>query len=266
LPPQANAEAARTEAASIEETMRGFQDTKRDDDIATIKDEIKGKAAELKERMVRHPSPLASARTTDSPLSRQNQQRDFTADKKRLDSTIKQYEADLAAERAKLERSTDSERKVILDEIAKLTDQQGKVSIDIARARNEAKEFEDAYRAANDDLQRLKEEIRTAESEASKCQGRISHLRQSKSNPMSNYGQGVPQLERLIQQNQRSWIKQPVGPLGAHVELKDPRYSTVLESFFNQTLNAYVVTNEQDKALMQKLQRQANSCVRFPRS
>ncbi|KAL8290054.1 hypothetical protein RQP46_002993 [Phenoliferia psychrophenolica] len=234
----AEAEAASTEVHSIEEAQRSYHDEKRADEINEIKDEISRMTAKLKERY--------------------NTARDLQRKRKEHEDAISSFTEALAAERLKLERNSDDERSKILEKIETLTNEQSKLSIDVARARTESKDLEEEYRKLSEVLKQRKEAIGGAEHDAGTCRERINHLKQSTSNPLSNYGNNVPKLQRLIE-NERGFLKKPIGPLGTYIELKEPQYSSVLESFFAETLNSYLVTSEQDKTLLQRLQRAAGS-------
>ncbi|KAF2219894.1 hypothetical protein BDZ85DRAFT_36369 [Elsinoe ampelina] len=62
-------------------------------------------------------------------------------------------------------------------------------------------------------------------------------------------------LQRLLQaiQRERGFREKPIGPLGYHVKLKNPDWSSVIESVFGGVLNAFVVTNAHDQGIMRKL-------------
>ncbi|KAK4698958.1 structural maintenance of chromosomes protein 6, partial [Phenoliferia sp. Uapishka_3] len=210
------AEEARTEVAGIEQAQRDQTDQGRDDEILNLQKTIKNGYTELKDRS--------------------NQFRGMSTEQKRLESGITAYQAQIADEKKKQELNTDSQRRSVLDEITKVEDLSSKVGVDITRTREERKDLDDRFTKAKDELDRANEQVRGAEQEATKFQDRVRHLQHSKSNPLSNYGTGVPQLQNLINRDQ-SWTKKPIGPVGTHVKLLDAKYANVLESFFAESLN-----------------------------
>lgn len=173
---------------------------------------------------------------------------------------IEHYTTQIAAERVKLERDIDAERKPILDRIEALQDEKTKLGLEATRLRHEAEDAEETMRGGSDELRDVKDRIRGAQGEADTLRGRISHLNQSRSNSLYAFGEKVPALVQLINSNNQ-WIKKPLGPIGTFIKLKEPAFAETLESFFTQTLNAFIVENEQDRRLLSKLQRQANWCV-----
>ncbi|KAK5105133.1 Structural maintenance of chromosomes protein 6 [Lithohypha guttulata] len=64
------------------------------------------------------------------------------------------------------------------------------------------------------------------------------------------------QLERLIGQETR-WQHKPLGPLGRHVKLLKPEWSSVLESMFGKTLSGFLVFSRHDLNLLSDLKRRA---------
>ncbi|KAI9881144.1 MAG: Structural maintenance of chromosomes protein 6, partial [Watsoniomyces obsoletus] len=64
----------------------------------------------------------------------------------------------------------------------------------------------------------------------------------------------MPALLKAIQQERR-FQASPVGPIGKHIKLLQPEWSSILEKAFGSTLNGFVVTNKRDQDLMVDLQK-----------
>ncbi|KAF1970440.1 dna repair protein-like protein rad18 [Bimuria novae-zelandiae CBS 107.79] len=62
-------------------------------------------------------------------------------------------------------------------------------------------------------------------------------------------------LEKLLRaiKEERSFKTPPVGPVGKFVELKHPRWSSILEKSLGRSLNAFIVTNKQDQMTLAEL-------------
>ena len=174
----------------------------------------------------------------------------------RMREQIGRYDTQIAAERVKMERDIDAERKPMLDRIEELQNERSKLGLEFARLRHEAEDAEEAVRAGSDELREAKERINGTQADSDTLRQRMGHLNQSKGNSLLAFGERVPALLQLINSNNQ-WIKKPLGPIGSFVKLKEPAFADTLESFFTQTLNAFIVETEQDKILLSKLQRQA---------
>ncbi|RLN64578.1 hypothetical protein BBJ29_006733 [Phytophthora kernoviae] len=101
-------------------------------------------------------------------------------------------------------------------------------------------------------------QLREADGEAGKTQHRLNQLRSQKRDSLAVYGNKIPQLQHLIQQNLRRFSEPPIGPLGMHVKLpeKFSHFAVAIELALKGTLGSYLVVNGRDKALLDDLKRQ----------
>lgn len=106
-----------------------------------------------------------------------------------------------------------------------------------------------------DVVQRKREEVRTAE-------GRLQDLSKSKGQHLSAFHHKISTLLRAIQSESR-FREKPVGPVGNHVRLLRPEWSSVLERSFGASLNSFIVTSKQDQNLLSELMRRTQWWV-FP--
>ncbi|KAL3671051.1 hypothetical protein V7S43_004234 [Phytophthora oleae] len=104
------------------------------------------------------------------------------------------------------------------------------------------------------------QQLREADNEASRIQHRISSLRGQKRDSLAVFGNRIPQLQQLIQQNQHRFSAPPIGPLGLHVKLPERymHFAVAIEAALKGTLGSYLVVNGTDKALFDNLKRQAH--------
>jgi len=71
------------------------------------------------------------------------------------------------------------------------------------------------------------------------------------------YGKFMPELVHEIERETR-WREKPLGPVGTLMKLKDASWAPVLETVIGKTLNAFLVTHEQDRALLMSIMRKAS--------
>ena len=84
----------------------------------------------------------------------------------------------------------------------------------------------------------------------------ISELRSTNSRDDA-YGSKMPQLLKAIQNDQGFRVK-PIGPMGNYVHLKKPEWSNILEKFFGNSLNGFVVHQKSDQERLTAIMRQLN--------
>ena len=66
-----------------------------------------------------------------------------------------------------------------------------------------------------------------------------------------------PSLQNLLRamNNESRFRQKPVGPMGLHVRLLQPEWSSVIESWFAGALEAFVVTSKHDQNILTELLR-----------
>lgn len=78
----------------------------------------------------------------------------------------------------------------------------------------------------------------------------VQNLVRSKDDALGKFHNGMPNAFKEIQRHIREFRDPPIGPLGMHVKLKDPRdedWVRILERMFGRNLNAFLVTNFEDR-------------------
>ncbi|KAK6952689.1 hypothetical protein Daesc_004981 [Daldinia eschscholtzii] len=82
--------------------------------------------------------------------------------------------------------------------------------------------------------------------EVSASESRIRTLSQNRSDPFAGFEPQVPQLLRLID-NDSGFSQKPIGPIGIHIQLTKPKWSSILEKIFGASLNGFVVASKADQ-------------------
>ncbi|KAF2155192.1 DNA repair protein Rad18 [Myriangium duriaei CBS 260.36] len=85
----------------------------------------------------------------------------------------------------------------------------------------------------------------------------LSSLQRSRPDQMKGFLPAMANLLKAIQ-NEPKFREKPVGPLGLHVKLLKPEWSSIVESTFGGVLDAFVVTNTHDQAILRGLQQRCN--------
>ncbi|KAM0745665.1 P-loop containing nucleoside triphosphate hydrolase protein [Meredithblackwellia eburnea MCA 4105] len=231
---------AENEAAELQEAIRAATDPAREEELITLRGQIKTLRDELKKL--------------------NNESREISSTKKNVQAHKAEHERSLEAEKDRRNNTTDAARVKVLDEIKELEDERNKTVFAGQKARHESALCTEKYSALKEKLSRVREEIEGAEAESRKSKERLARLQQSRSNSLLSFGNDMPRLVDLINR-ERGWNQKPIGPLGTLVDLKDRKYAKMLESFFNHTLNAFIVTNEKDKQILTRLQKQAGTRI-----
>ena len=85
--------------------------------------------------------------------------------------------------------------------------------------------------------------------ELDQAENRLQTLTREGGARQSGFHPKMPTLLRAIQQEQ-SFESRPVGPIGHHVTLLQPKWSSILESSFGGTLGSFIVTSKGDMNIL----------------
>ncbi|PNS21388.1 hypothetical protein CAC42_1167 [Sphaceloma murrayae] len=144
------------------------------------------------------------------------------------------------AQAEKLAELRDAERE---SELRKNEYDSGNDKRPLERERDEAQSQLGVKQAA---VQPLTRAVKDAET-------RLQDLRNEGSNRMRGFNNNMQSLLKAIN-NERGFSEKPIGPIGLHVKLLKPEWSSVVESTFGQVLEAFIVSNTRDQVLLRRLQ------------
>jgi len=112
-------------------------------------------------------------------------------------------------------------------------------------------------RLAEEATENAKAPINAKRAEIRECESHLNGLIKDRGQQQSAYLPSLPRLLSAIQQD-RGFQQAPVGPLGKHVRLLQPKWSSILEKSFGAMLNSFVVTCKEDQTRLAGLMRQAS--------
>jgi len=100
---------------------------------------------------------------------------------------------------------------------------------------------------------RLTTELHTYDDKISNLQRFVVRCNAAASNRVTAFG--GPEITQVLSaiNHETRWKERPYGPLGMHIRLRDRRWAPVIESVLADPLNAFVVTNHHDRALLSRI-------------
>lgn len=131
------------------------------------------------------------------------------------------------------------------------------------QAANDASAAQKEYEEHRQGTARLRENVETAERDLTEANGpleqknreidqaenQLENLTKEGGSRQSGFNFKMPALLKAIQQEQ-SWEARPVGPIGHHVTLLEPKWSSILERVFGGTLAGFIVSSKNDMKLL----------------
>lgn len=95
---------------------------------------------------------------------------------------------------------------------------------------------------------------------------RLKNVNESEKDNAKMFGEDIPKLLNDIENLHRNkkFQTMPLGPVGNHIEIVEPKYRVVVENLLSTVLNAFIVDNNQDMETLRNLNRQKYQNLRFP--
>ncbi|KAL8721353.1 MAG: hypothetical protein Q9225_001965 [Loekoesia sp. 1 TL-2023] len=191
-------------------------------------------------------------RAKTDALTLQTEQRQIKDHLKRTEGRIKRAESDIQEEYRRLEEVNGGSNARLL---AKIEEKRSELAD--ARRRLEEHEsglhnLEDEQRRASQTLEQSKGPIPTKRQEMQACEERLNRLVKDKGKQEGAYPANLPRLLRAVQEDE-GFQQMPVGPIGYHVRLLKPSWSSILEKSFGAALNTFIVTSKRDQTRLSEL-------------
>ena len=167
---------------------------------------------------------------------------------KSLEEKITQEEQRLGESEGPQRATKDSELADAREREKRCNEQVEEISQQLPSLQTQAKEAQDRHRQIHQAAEQKRKEV------VNRQKG-IQDLRGSTGSPLDGYDREMRQLVESIAKD-TSFARKPIGPIGAHIRLKKPEWSKILEKTFGEALNAFVVTSKQDQTRLNQLIRQ----------
>ncbi|KAA8645522.1 DNA repair protein SMC6 [Aspergillus tanneri] len=113
---------------------------------------------------------------------------------------------------------------------------------------------------ANEGVDLAAAPISKTKSDVEQAESLLRNLNKEGSIRNLGFHEKMPALIRAIQQEQ-SFGRQPVGPIGHHVTLLKPEWSSILENSLGATLNSFIVTSKRDMNILSAIMQEANCLI-----
>lgn len=144
---------------------------------------------------------------------------------------------------------------------------------DLRGAVFDAEQRIDAHLAQKADIEAKKNEAKAqfeesktpVEEKSAECEQRrslVARLQNQQGSRFSSYRPNMAQLVKAVD-NENRWRKKPVGPMGLHVKLKKPEWSSIIEKTFGGVLEAFVCHNKADQTLLSQIMKRVNCSVQI---
>lgn len=167
----------------------------------------------------------------------------FKEEKKSLDRLKEQLEEEL-------HRNDNQHQNRLLKEISELNDE----IVALTRTAGECRQTEGHLKARRTDLNeqmgRAKQKLEETQHQYDARRRTLDQLRRAKGNRLSSFHDSMPQLMEDIRRNARNFHRDPVGPIGMYVQLKDRKWELPVEVLIGKELSAFIVKDHHDQDML----------------
>ncbi|KAI1489704.1 P-loop containing nucleoside triphosphate hydrolase protein [Biscogniauxia mediterranea] len=115
---------------------------------------------------------------------------------------------------------------------------------------NDLPKLNEEFAQAEKATQELGGHVEQKRKEVSAAEAQIRTLSQNRSDPWAGFDARMPQLLKLID-NDNHFTEKPIGPMGAYVQLTKPKWSTILEKTLGGNLSGFIVKSKSDQVRLQ---------------
>jgi structural maintenance of chromosomes protein 6 len=124
---------------------------------------------------------------------------------------------------------------------------------EVGERKKEADGLVKALDQAKRDIMKSKDAIDALRPEIRSVEDDIATLQRGTGSPNDAYEATMPRLLTEIEREADSFEMKPVGPIGSHVRLLEPRWSGILEKTMGRTLSGFIVTSKRDQSRLQAM-------------
>jgi chromosome segregation ATPase len=117
--------------------------------------------------------------------------------------------------------------------------------------------LQEDVKTAGKEMDSAKRQCDSKKNDITQAENRLRTLTREDGQRHTGFPDKMPALLRAIQQ-ERSFTSQPVGPIGDHVTLLKPKWSSILENSFGATLSSFIVSSKRDMNILSNLMGKVN--------
>ncbi|KAJ2161894.1 Structural maintenance of chromosomes protein 6 [Coemansia sp. RSA 552] len=167
---------------------------------------------------------------------------------------IESLNRDIETERARLVDKDSSGRDRLLEAIRDQEELIAEKEADISSQQAQQKALEEQTLQLHDTQRQRKVDVDKARRDVERVRSGLQDMMRQTSDQMSAFGNGVRDAQQLIKKTKWRGME-PVGPIGRFIKLRDTRWSRVIETTLDKSLNSFLVESHADRAALDAILR-----------
>ena len=227
-------------------------------------EEIWERAKEAEERLGGELAPLQkdeeAAKNAHNAAAKavqehRTQQRQIIDSIKEGQKKVASFESDIQKELERMEAANGSSHARKLAEIQEAESAAADAGTAVEQNELEAPRLEERRQAAQVTARKAGEPLEAKRREVDAARQRLDSLNQNRGDVMAGFDKNMPRLLQMIRRDD-GFRETPVGPIGLHIKLLKPIWSSILEKTLGNALNGFVVTSKFDQMRLSGMIRQ----------
>lgn len=125
---------------------------------------------------------------------------------------------------------------------------------------NEIIAINDRKQRAKDDSEQAQRNVKAKRDEVQQAEDKLKSMIRDRGQQQGGYSPAMPRLLNAIDQD-GGFQQRPTGPVGNHVRLLKPMWSSILEKSFGAALDSFIVTSKADQVRLSGLMQRTSWSV-----
>ncbi|KAI9743277.1 MAG: Structural maintenance of chromosomes protein 6 [Claussenomyces sp. TS43310] len=166
----------------------------------------------------------------------------------------KAVQKDIDTELQRIENSNGGVHAQRLTELAVAQQKVTEAKASLVESEGQSPQLEEQHQAATEEYKRSIAQVETRRKEVHACEAQLQALSRGTDRVMAGFDPKMPRLLTMIRED-TGFREKPVGPVGLHIRLLKPVWSTILERSIGSLLNGFIVTSKADQQRLSGLLR-----------
>lgn len=241
------------DARTIETTTQQLEEC--DERVRQAEAAVAEKAEERDDQGGRVEAAASKYKALKDDLVKQRlEERDAHQQAKNAEDNVDAWKQRVAAEEQRIGEASGNIRKELQERIQEAEAEEVDLRQRILETEAARPDLASSRDAALGKVKEVEQRLSSKLQEVNQAADRMHMLRSKNRSPYSSFDPKTPQLIKAIER-EPGFERQPVGPIGTHIQLLHPIWSSVLESTFGQFLNGFLVTSKRDQQRLLTLMR-----------
>jgi len=175
-----------------------------------------------------------------------NDERNAHGEAKQASTEAKRLEREIEKEKARLEAAQGDELVRKREKFEEVKTRRDQLSGEVVSLRESIREMNEKCQGCQERLRAAKNAVEEKKRDIQVTKMRISEIAKGQRGKYDAYDPRIPNLIKAIEHD-NGWNEKPIGPIGTHIQILKPSWSSILEKVLGGFLNDFIVTSLADE-------------------